>query len=97
LTQVVEPMHAPGAAAELARRLRASQKQLAENCDFAAVEVEGFSEPVPELGHAVVHGVRGPCQAFFFQTPQRLGNGILVQVRHRVAIGFLIASVKQSV
>ena len=62
LAQVVETVHALGAAAELAGCLRASQQQLAENGDFAAVEIEGFLEPVLELSHAVVYGVRGPAR-----------------------------------
>ncbi len=52
--QVVERMHALGAGAKFARRLRAAQQQDAEDGNLVTIEVEGFLEAVLILGDAAV-------------------------------------------
>jgi len=47
-------MHALGAGAKFARRLRAAQQQDAEDGNLVTIEVEGFLEAVLILGDAAV-------------------------------------------
>ncbi|SRR5713226_3136539 len=65
--QVVEGMHAFGASAQLAGRLRATQQQDAENGDLVTIEIEGFLETVFVLGHAAVRSADGADQGFSLQ------------------------------
>jgi hypothetical protein len=57
--EIVEGVHALGAGAEFAGRLRTAQEQDAENGDFVAIEVESFLQAVLVLGDAAVRGADG--------------------------------------
>ena len=52
--EIIERMHAFGAGAKFAGRLRTAQKQNAQDGDFVAIEVEGFLQAVLVLGDAAV-------------------------------------------
>src|ERR1700730_1771362 len=52
--QIIKVMHALDAAAKLARGLRTTEQQLAENGSFATIEVEGFLQAMFVLGDAAV-------------------------------------------
>src|SRR5882672_6287378 len=72
--EIVERMHAFGAGAEFAGRLRAAQEQDAENGDFVAIEVEGFLQAVFVLGDAAVRGADGADEGLLAQRMQGLAD-----------------------
>ena len=95
--EIVERMHAFGAGAELAGRLRAAQEQDAENGDFVAIEVEGILEAVLVLGDAAVRGADGADEGLLVQRMERLADGGLVEIHRGFAVRFLVTGIDEGV
>jgi hypothetical protein len=90
-------MHALGAAAKFARRLRTSQQQYAENGGFAARKIEDFLQAMFVLGDATVSAAGWAGEPFSLEGIQRLPDRVFVQIHHRLAIIFLVARIDQRV
>jgi hypothetical protein len=90
-------MHALGARAEFAGRLRAAQQQDAEDGNFVAVEVEGFLKAVLILGDAAVRGADGTDERLAVEGMQRVANGGFVEIHDRFTVRFLVTGVEESV
>ena len=97
IVESLKMIHAVRAAAEFARSLRPAEQKNADDCDFAAIEVEDFLQAVFELGDAAVRAAGRACHAFFLQRTERLADGFFIEAHHRIAIIFLIAGVNQGV
>jgi hypothetical protein len=94
--EIVELVQALGAGAEFAGRLRAAEKEHAEQGDFVAMEIVGVLEAMLELGDATVGG-GGARKAVLIQRMEGLANGIFVEGCDGVAVRFLVAGVEESV
>ncbi len=95
--KIVEGVHALGAGAKFAGRLRTAQEQDTENGDFVAIEVEGFLEAVFVLGDAAVRGADGADEGLLVQRMERLADGRLVQIHGGFSVRFLVAGIDESV
>ena len=95
--QFVKMVHALGAAAEFAWRLRTAQQQNAHDRRLTAVEVKSFLEAVFEFGDASIEGVGGAREAVLFEAAQGLADGVIIEIHDRIAIRFLIAGVDEGV
>jgi hypothetical protein len=95
--EIFKMVQALGAGAEFAGRLRTAQEQDGEDGDFMAVEVEGFLETVFVLGDTAVRGADRADEGLAVQGMQRLPDGSLVEIHHRFAIRFLVASIDEGV
>ncbi len=90
-------MHALGASAEFAGRLRAAQQQDAEDGDFVAIEIESFLEAVFVLGDAAVRSADGADQGLAVERVQGLANGGFVESHDGIAVRFLVAGIDEGV
>jgi len=95
--EIVERMHAFGAGAEFAGRLRAAQQQNTKDGNFVTIEIEGFLEAVFVLGDAAVRGADGADEGLAIERMQGLADGGFVEIHDRIAIRFLVASVEEGV
>jgi len=95
--EIVEGVHALGARAKFAGRLRTAQEQDAENGDFVAVKVEGFLEAVFILGDAAVRGANGADEGLLVQRMERLADGGFVQIHGGFSVRFLVAGIDEGV
>src|SRR5205814_10099482 len=84
--QIVERMHALGARAEFAGRLRAAQEQDAKDGDLVAIEVEGLLEAAFVLGDAAVRSADGTDQRLSVERMQGLPDGGFVESQDGSAI-----------
>ncbi len=97
IADLFEAVHALGAAAQFAGRLRTAQQQHADQRRFGAAEVERFAQPVLVLRDAPVGRARAAGQAVVFKAVQRLAHIIFIEIHHRLAVRALIARVDQRV
>jgi len=95
--EIIERMHAFGAGAKFAGRLRTAQEQNAEDSDFVAIEVKGLLEAVFVFGDAAVRGTDGADEGLPVQRMQRLPDGRFVEVHGGFAVGFLVAGIDEGV
>ena len=95
--QVFKAMHALGASAQFAGRLRASQQQHAQDRRFRAGKVEYLLQAMLILGHASVCAAGGTGQPLVTQVAQRQPDGFFVKVRYRLAIVLLVAGIDQRI
>ena len=95
--QLVEPVKPVRATAKLPGRLRSAQQQDTEHRDFPPTEVVDLGKPMLVLRHPAVGPTHRAGQALVVQPMKGLPHGILIQVRHRVAVGFLVAGIEQGV
>src|SRR5205814_6072281 len=84
--EVVERVHAFGAGAKLAGRLRTAKEQDAKDGDFVAIEIEGFLEAVFVLGDAAVRGADGADYGWCIERLKSLAEGGFVECHDEVAI-----------
>ena len=97
IVESLKMIHAVRAAAEFARSLRPAEQKNADDCDFAAIEVEDFLQAVFELGDAAVGAAGRTGETFFLQRSQRVTHRVFLESHYGVAIVFLVARVYQSV
>ena len=90
-------MHAFGASAKLAGRLRTAQQEDAEDGGLSAGEVEHFLQAMLVFGDAAVGTTRRSGQILVVQVVERLTHRRFVERHDRVAIVFLVAGVDQRV
>jgi hypothetical protein len=95
--QVVERVHAFGAAAKFAGRLGTTEQQDTEDGDFVAIEIEGFLEAVFVLRNAAVRGADVASEGLLVERMQGLTNGGFVEIHGRIAVRFLVAGVDEGV
>src|SRR5581483_5254891 len=93
----LEAVHTLGAAAELAGRLRAAQKEDADERGLSAAEVECFAQPMFIFGDTPVGGARAPGEAIVFEAMQGVAYRIFIEIHDRLAVGTLVARVDQRV
>ena len=95
--QVVEVVHALGAAAQLAAGLGSAKHKLGNHRGFAPPEVEDLGQTVGMLGNSHVGTGDARCDALGTQAVERVFHGIFIERDHRLAVGFLVAGVHQGV
>ncbi len=95
--QVFKAMHALGASAQLAGRLRAAQQQHAEDRRFRAGKVKDLLQAVFILCHSTLGAARHSRQLLVAQVAQRQPDRLFVKVRYRLAIVLLVAGVDQRI
>ena len=94
--QILEGMHALGAASEFSGRLRATEQKFAEDGGFRAGEVESVGKPMLVFGDAAV-AASGADENLLAERTQRAADGIFIEGHDRIAIRFLIAGVEEGV
>src|SRR5262249_23717681 len=95
VVEVVDLLHAAGARAQLALRLRAAQQQLAEDGDLDLIDVPGVVQRVPPALDAAAGDLDD--QAALLQARQRVLDIVLTQEHHRLAVALLVAAGHQRV
>jgi hypothetical protein len=94
--QVVEGIQALGASSQFAGSLRAAEEQNADQGDFVAMEIEDVSEAMLEFGDATI-GRGRTGEALVGKRMECAADCLLVEIHHRLAIGFLVRGVLKSV
>ncbi len=89
-------MHAFGAAAEFAGRLRAAEKEFADDGGFGAREIENFGEAMFVFGDAAV-AAGGAGEHLIAERAESGADRIFVECHERIAIRFLVAGVDERV
>lgn len=93
----VEVVHAIRAAPKFSGSLGPAQEQDADNGDLAPIEIEGFLQPMLELGNATVSTAGRTGKTLFLKTGQGFADSTFIQIHYRITIVLLIARIQQRI
>ena len=95
--QIFKTVHALGASSQFTRGLGTAQHEHAHHGGFAPGKIEGFLHAMLVFWNAAIGAAGSSGQALLVKGVQGLPYQFVVQVHHRIAIGFLVAGVHQRV